>query len=51
VIGPGNGAWSLDRPLGLVYPDWVLPAWLVLMAAGALVALAMRLTQAPNAQS
>ncbi len=45
----GNGAWSLDRLLGLVYPDWVLPAWLVLMAAGAILALAIRSTQAPKA--
>jgi putative oxidoreductase len=39
----GNGAWSLDRLLGLVYPDWLLPAWLVLMAGGAVGALAVRL--------
>jgi len=45
----GNGAWSLDRLLGLVYPDWLLPAWLVLMAAGAILALAIRSTQAPKA--
>ncbi len=24
----GNGSWSLDRFLGLTYPDWLLPAWL-----------------------
>ena len=45
----GNGAWSLDRLLGLVYPDWLLPAWLVVMAAGAILALAIRSTQAPKA--
>jgi putative oxidoreductase len=44
----GNGAWSLDRLLGLTYPDWLLPAWLVLMAAGVLFALAVRLMQAPK---
>jgi len=44
----GNGAWSLDRLLGLVYPDWLLPAWLALMAAGALLALSVRSTQAPK---
>src|SRR5256712_7280222 len=44
----GNGAWSLDRLLGLVYPDWLLPAWLALMAAGALLALGVRSTQAPK---
>jgi putative oxidoreductase len=45
----GNGAWSLDRLLGLVYPDWLLPAWLVLMAVGVLLALGVRSMQAPKA--
>jgi putative oxidoreductase len=45
----GNGAWSLDRLLGLVYPDWLLPAWLALMAVGALLALGIRSMQAPKA--
>jgi putative oxidoreductase len=45
----GNGAWSLDRLLGLVYPDWLLPAWLVLMAVGALLALGVRSMEAPKA--
>jgi putative oxidoreductase len=45
----GNGVWSLDRLLGLVYPDWLLPAWLVLMAIGALLALAVRSMGAPKA--
>lgn len=45
----GNGAWSLDRLLGLTYPDWLLPAWLVLMAIGVLLALGVRSTQAPKA--
>ncbi|MGH2471394.1 MAG: DoxX family protein [Candidatus Limnocylindria bacterium] len=44
----GNGAWSLDRLLGLVYPDWLLPAWLALMAIGVVVALAVRSMQAPK---
>ena len=44
----GNGAWSLDRLLGLVYPDWLLPAWLALMAVGALLALGVRSMQAPK---
>ena len=43
----GNGAWSLDRLLGLVYPDWLLPAWLVLMAVGVVLALGVRSMQAP----
>ena len=45
----GNGAWSLDRLLGLVYPDWLLPAWLVVMAVGVLLALGMRSMKAPKA--
>src|SRR5207237_9232318 len=45
----GNGAWSRDRLLGLTYPDWLLPAWLVLMAVGALLALGVRSLQAPKA--
>jgi putative oxidoreductase len=30
----GNGGWSLDVVLGLAYPDWLMPAWLLLMLAG-----------------
>ncbi|TMF65279.1 MAG: DoxX family protein, partial [Chloroflexi bacterium] len=45
----GNGSWSLDRLLGLTYPDWLLPAWLVLMAVGALLAVGVRSMQAPKA--
>jgi putative oxidoreductase len=45
----GNGAWSLDRLLGLSFPDWLLPAWLVLMAVGAASALAVRWMQPPKA--
>ncbi len=48
IVLSGNGAWSLDRLLGLVYPDWLLPAWLTLMAAGALLALGVRSMQAPK---
>jgi len=45
----GNGAWSLDRLLGLTYPDWLLPVWLVVVAMGAVLALAIRAMQAPKA--
>jgi putative oxidoreductase len=45
----GNGAWSLDRLLGLMYPDWLVPAWLVVTLAGALLALGVRATLAPKA--
>jgi len=40
---------SLDRLLGLAYPNWLLPGWLVLMAAGAALALGVRTMQAPKA--
>jgi putative oxidoreductase len=45
----GNGGWSLDRLLGLAYPDWLLPAWLVLMTVGVVLALGIRSMQAPKA--
>ena len=45
----GNGAWSFDRLLGLGYPDSLLPAWLLLMAVGAVAALAVRSIKAPKA--
>ena len=38
----GNGAYSLDRLLGLVYPDWLLPVWLVVVAIGVAFALGGR---------
>jgi putative oxidoreductase len=38
----GTGAWSLDRLLGLSYPDWLLPAWLGLMAVGAALGIGAR---------
>ena len=44
----GNGAWSLDRLLGLAYPDWLLPAWLVVMAVGVALALGVRAMQPPK---
>ena len=47
----GNGAWSLDRLLGLGYPDWLLPAWLVLVAVGVLLALGIRSMQPKAAGS
>jgi putative oxidoreductase len=44
----GSGAWSLDRVLGLTYPDWLLPAWAVLMAVGLVLALVSRALFAPK---
>lgn len=40
LIGPGS--WSLDAALGLSYPDWLMPAWLVLMLAGDAALLVIR---------
>ena len=45
----GNGAWSLDRLLGLAYPGWLLPVWLVIVAVGVALALGIRSMQAPKA--
>ncbi|HEV8535453.1 MAG TPA: DoxX family protein [Candidatus Limnocylindria bacterium] len=44
----GNGAWSLDRLLGVTYPDWLLSAWLALMAVGVVLALGARAMFAPK---
>jgi putative oxidoreductase len=44
----GNGRWSLDALLGLTYPESLVQAWFVLMAAGALLALAMYALWAPK---
>jgi putative oxidoreductase len=38
----GNGDWSLDAALGLSYPDWLMPAWLLLMLAGDVGLLVIR---------
>ena len=39
----GAGAYSIDALLNLTYPDWLLPAWLGLMAIGVIVALVSRM--------
>lgn len=44
----GNGNWSLDAPLGLTYPDWLLPAWAALMVVGVVLALLSRTIFAPK---
>ena len=44
----GNGAWSLDRLLGLPYPEWLLPVWFAITAAGVILALGMRAIQPPK---
>jgi putative oxidoreductase len=46
ILGPG--AWSLDGLLGLTYPDWLLAAWLALMAVGAVLAIGARAIFAPK---
>jgi putative oxidoreductase len=38
----GHGAYSLDAVLRLTYPDWLLPAWLIAVAVGAVAAMASR---------
>lgn len=38
----GFGGWSVDAAGGLTYPDWLLPAWLIVMLAGDIVLLAIR---------
>src|SRR5438034_4377975 len=45
----GNGGWSLDSALRLTYPDWLTPAWLVLMIAGDAALLAIRATRPATA--
>lgn len=40
LIGPGG--WSLDGALGLAYPGWLTPIWLLLMLAGDALLLAIR---------
>ena len=46
----GLGGWSLDAALSLTYPDWLMPAWLVLMLAGDIVLLAIRAVRRVPAQ-
>jgi putative oxidoreductase len=47
----GSGAYSLDRLLGLTYPDWLLPGWLVVVAVGVALALGMRSMRPKAVQS
>ena len=42
----GFGAWSVDALLKLTYPEWLLPAWLVIVAAVAVIALIVQRTHA-----
>jgi putative oxidoreductase len=44
----GNGRWSLDALLGLTYPEGLVQAWLVLMAAGAILAIVLHAMWAPK---
>lgn len=44
----GGGAWSLDALLGMTYPEWLLPAWAVLMAAGVALVLISRALSGPR---
>jgi putative oxidoreductase len=47
----GNGGWSLDALLRISYPDWLLPAWLALMAVGVVLALLSRAMFAPKGKA
>lgn len=47
----GHGRWSLDAYFGIAYPEWLLPAWLALMAAGAALALVLHAMSAPRQKS
>ncbi len=47
----GNGAYSLDAALGLTYAGAFVTWWLVVMAVGAVVALAARAVFAPKPAS
>jgi putative oxidoreductase len=38
----GFGGWTVDAALRLSYPDWLLPAWLILLVGGDLLLLAIR---------
>jgi len=44
----GNGNWSLDGAIGLVYSDQVRWLWLAIVAVGALAALGVRAARAPK---
>jgi putative oxidoreductase len=47
----GFGAFSLDAALNVTYPEWLLPAWLGLMAIGVVVALVSRMRATEAAAS
>jgi putative oxidoreductase len=45
----GNGAYSLDRALGLTYSDALVGVWWIVMAAGVVLVLILRAMFAPKA--
>jgi hypothetical protein len=45
----GNGAYSLDRVLGLTYSETLAGVWWILMAAGVVIVLILRAMFAPKA--
>lgn len=47
----GFGAWSIDRALGLTYPEWLTPTALVVTAAGAALLLVIRATRRTTTSS
>lgn len=44
----GNGGWSLDRAIGMTYPDAMLLPWLAIVAAGVILSLVIRALMAPK---
>lgn len=47
----GAGAWSIDRALGITYPEWLGIGWAALMVIGVVGALGVRLISAPRQAS
>lgn len=47
----GNGAYSLDRALGLTYPEMLVGLWWLVMAAGVVLVFISRAMFAPKAAS
>jgi hypothetical protein len=45
----GNGAYALDRMLGLTYSDGLVGLWSIAMAAGAVLALILHAIHRPKA--
>jgi putative oxidoreductase len=40
----GNGAWSIDRLIGLTMPDWLIQGWIAIVILGVVLAFVSRTT-------